>query len=258
MKKLLSCILAAALSVTLFTSCGNQDASTNSDSKGQLVMATEAGFAPYEYIEGGKVAGIDVDIANEIAKEMGKELVIKDMDFTNALAAAQNGKADFAAAGISITPERLETMDFTIEYATSKQVVVVKSGDNSVTSEESLSEKVIGVQAGTTGDLVYGDKENPVQPKELKSYKKYSLAADDLKKERIDCIVMDELPAKLLVEANGGELEISNTELFTDAYGFAIKKGNTELQQAMNKVLQRLMDEGKIEEFTEKHVKASL
>lgn len=259
MKKVLALIVATGMTAALLASCGSkgkEDANGSGDGD-YLIMATEAGFAPYEYVDGDEVVGIDVEIAKEIAKEMGKELKIQDMDFTAALTSVQQGQADFAAAGISITPERQEQMDFSIEYATSTQVIVVKTGDTSIASEEDLSNKVVGVQTGTTGDLVYGDPENAVQPKELKQYKKYTQAAADLKNGKIDCIVMDELPAQLLVEANEG-LEISSTELFTDSYGLAIKKGNTELKETIDKVLQRLIDEGKIQEYTEKYSKEAL
>ena len=251
MKKMIAAALAAVMCLAVFSGCKKKDTD-------KLIMATEAGFAPYEYVKGEDVVGIDVEIAKAIAKEMGKELEIKDMAFDAALMAVQNGTADFAAAGISITPERLEKMDFTIEYATSKQVVVVKKGDTSVTKEDDLKTKVMGGQQGTTAQLVYDDPDSEgVLPKEFKAYKKYSVAAKDLTEGRIDCIVMDELPAKLLVEKTEG-LEISNAELFTDKYGMAIKKGNTELQEAMNKALQKLIDDGSIQKWTEQHSKEAL
>ena len=144
MKKGIAAALAAVLCMAVFSGCKNDETGSNastasgSSEKAKLVMATEAGFAPYEYVKGEEVVGIDVEIAKAIAAEMGRELEIKDMAFDSALIAVQNGQADFAAAGISITPDRLEKMDFTIEYAPSKQVVVVKKGDSSVTKAEDL------------------------------------------------------------------------------------------------------------------------
>ncbi len=251
MKKILCAVLAATLCATLFAGCGNNN------EKKTLIMATEAGFAPYEYMVGEDVVGIDVDIAKAIAKEMGMELEIKDMSFDGALLAVQNGTVDFAAAGISVTPDRQEKMDFTIEYAISKQVVVVKKGDTSITKEDDLTQKIVGGQSGTTAQLVYGDPENSVVPKEFKDYPKYSQAATELKNGAIDCIVMDELPAQLLVAKNEG-LEIANAELFTDKYGMAIKKGNTELKAAMDAALQKLIDDGSIDTWTKKHSEDAL
>ena len=255
---LLAVVMVAALALT---ACGGESGSSGSDSasddasgstatNGQLVMATEAGFAPYEYYgEGNEIVGVDVDIANEIAKAMGKELVISDMNFDAILSAVSSGKADFGAAGLSITEERLKEVDFTIEYATSKQVIIVKEGSD-ITSSDDLAGKTVGVQTGTTADLYISDE---MPDTSVQQYTKYMEAASDLLNGRIDAIVMDSLPADELVKANAG-LVILEKELFTDKYGMAVKKGNTELLNQLNEVLQKLMDEGKIEEYTINHL----
>ena len=218
---------------------------------GKLIMVTEAGFAPYEYTEDGEtVIGVDVDIANEIAKALGRELEIQNMDFDSALLAVQQGKADFAAAGISVTPEREEVMDFTIEYTTSKQVVVINKEAARVASVDDLTaDTVVGVQAGTVADSYCQDD---LGTKDLKQYSKFMEAAMDLKNDKIDCIIMDSLPAEEMVKAND-DLEILDGEVFTDKYAIAVEKGNTELLDQINEVLQKLVDEGKVEEFIVNH-----
>ncbi len=218
---------------------------------GKLIMVTEAGFAPYEYTEDGEtVIGVDVDIANEIAKALGRELEIQNMDFDSALLAVQQGKADFAAAGISVTPEREEVMDFSIEYATSKQVVVINKEAARVASVDDLTaDTVVGVQAGTVADSYCQDD---LGTKDLKQYSKFMEAAMDLKNDKIDCIIMDSLPAEEMVKAND-DLEILDGEVFTDKYAIAVEKGNTELLDQINEVLQKLVDEGKVEEFIVNH-----
>lgn len=253
---LLAVIMMAALALT---ACGGEGGSSNSGSAsdsnsenagGKLIMATEAGFAPYEYYgEGNKIVGVDVDIANEIAKALGKELVVSDMNFDSILNAVSSGKADFGAAGLSITEERLKEVDFTIEYATSKQVIVVKK-DSAIQSGDDLAGKTVGVQTGTVADLYISDE---MADTTAKQYTKYMEAASDLNNGRIDAIVMDSLPAAELVKANDG-LVILEKELFTDKYGLAVKKGNTELLNKLNEVLEQLMKDGKIEEFTIKHL----
>ena len=100
----------------------------NKKNNNQLVMVTEAGFAPYEYYENETIVGVDIDIAKEIAKEMGKELVVKDVYFNSIISELKSGKGDFAAAGMSITEDRLKQVDFSVEYAVSRQVVVVLKG----------------------------------------------------------------------------------------------------------------------------------
>ena len=212
--------------------------------KNEIIMVTEAGFAPYEYYENGEIVGVDVAIAKEIAKELGKKLVVKNVDFDSIVSELKSGKADFAAAGMSITEERKKQVDFTIEYVTSNQVVVVKK-DSSLNDITQLDGKRIAVQLGTVGDSYVTEN---YKNSEINRQKKFLVAAEAVKNNKADCIVMDQIPAQQLVSQNP-ELKILDGILFKDSYGMAVKKGNTELLDAMNTVLQRLIDEGKIEEY---------
>ncbi len=242
MKKKITLLAATILTLAALTSC------TKTTEK--LIMATEAGFAPYEYSEDGTtVIGVDVDIANEIAKAMGKELEIQNTTFDGALLAVQKGKVDFAAAGISVTEDRKEKMDFTIEYATSKQVIVVNKEAGVVNGVDDIkAETIVGVQMGNVADFYVTEEMDCV----VNQYNKFLEAAQDLKNNKIDCIVMDSLPAEEMVKANP-ELAILEEELFTDKYAIAVQKGNTEMLDAINKVLESLIAEGKIDEFTISH-----
>ena len=207
-------------------------------------MVTEAGFAPYEYYENGEIVGVDVAIAKEIAKDLGKKLVVKNVDFDSIVSELKSGKADFAAAGMSITEERKKQVDFTIEYVTSNQVVVVKK-DSSLNDITQLDGKRIAVQLGTVGDSYVTEN---YKNSEINRQKKFLVAAEAVKNNKADCIVMDQIPAQQLVSQNP-ELKILDGILFKDSYGMAVKKGNTELLDTMNTVLQRLIDEEKIEEY---------
>ena len=232
-------IIILLLSLFLISGCGNDDDT--------LVMVTEAGFAPYEYYENGEIVGADVDIAKEIAKKLGKELVIKDVAFDSIINEVKTGKADFGAAGISYSDERAEKVDFTINYTTSKQIVIVKEDSNITTND--LDNLKIAVQLGSVGDS-YVTKNYPNA--EVVRQKKYLAAIEDLKTYKVDCVVMDELPAKEILEENSG-LKILENELFTDTYGMIVKKGNKELLNAINAKLEELMKNGKIEEFIINH-----
>lgn len=240
MKRLFKYFVCLTTMFMLF-GCGKDDS--------KIVMVTESGFAPYEYRSGDEVVGVDVDIAREIAKELNKELVIKDVDFGSIINELNSGKADFAAAGMSIDEERKKSVDFSIEYATSEQVVVVRKGYDKIKSINDLENKIISVQLGTVADTYLTDKFNNVK---LFRQKKFLAAAEDVKTGKSDCIVMDKLPAIELVKSNP-ELEILNVALFTDKYAIAVKKGNTELLNKINSVLERLMKEGKIEEYIVNH-----
>ena len=214
----------------------------------KLVLVTEAGFAPYEFYQDGEIVGVDIDIAKEIAKELGKELVVKDVSFDFLINEVKSGKADFAAAGISITDERKKQVDFTDEYTVSNQVVVVKK-DSPITSFDEISNKKIAVQLGTVADLYISDNYPDAT---LVQHKKYLSAVEDVKADKVDCLIMDELPAKEIVKANS-ELKIMDGVLFQDRYGMIVKKGNDKLRKQINKVLKRLIDDGTIENLVLKY-----
>ena len=224
------------------TGCGKNE--------NELVLATEAGFAPYEYYEDGKVVGVDIDIAKEIAKELGKELVIKDVSFDFVINEVKSGKADFAAAGISITPEREKEVDFTIEYTTSNQVVVVKKG-SPITKFDDIKDKKIAVQLGSVADLYV---EENYKKATIVPHKKYLSAVEDVKTNKADCIIMDELPAREIVKENDN-LVILDGFLFQDKYGMIVKKGNDELKDKINKVLERMKNDGTIDKLVLEHSK---
>lgn len=214
----------------------------------ELVMVTEAGFAPYEYYENGEIVGVDIDIAQEIAKELGKELVVKDVAFDSIINEVKTGKADFGAAGISYTSERAEQVDFSINYSVSKQVVVVKE-NSKITNIDSISNKKIAVQLGSVADTYVTDEYKNAN---ITREKKYLAAIQDLKDDKVDCVVMDELPAKEILNNNTG-LKILSGSLTNDSYGMIVKKGNIELLEAINKVLEKLKKDGTIDNYIINH-----
>lgn len=222
---------------------------SDQDINNKLVMATEAGFAPYEFYENQNIVGVDVEIGREIAKAMGKELYVKDIAFDSLINELKTGKADFVAAGMSITEERLEEVDFTVEYATSRQVVVVRKDNNEIKNPEDIIGKKVVVQLGTVADTVLTSDYKDV---EVLRQKKYLSGVEDVKAKKVDAMVMDYLPAKEIVKENS-DLKILPRELFEDKYGMAVRKGNTELLNQINSVLERLMKEGKINEYIIKY-----
>ena len=156
MKKKVLSVLLVAVCVLSMAACGSkkEDSSAgDSGKKEKLVMATNAEFPPYEFYEGKEVVGIDADIAAAVAEEMGMELEIEDMAFDSIITAVTSGKADIGAAGMTVTEERLENVDFTDTYATATQVIIVKE-DSAIAGPDDLTGKKIGVQLGTTGDIL--------------------------------------------------------------------------------------------------------
>ena len=214
----------------------------------ELVMVTEAGFAPYEYYDGGEIVGVDVDIAKEIAKYLNKTLVVKDIAFDSIINEVKTGKADFGAAGISYSEDRAKNVDFSINYSVSKQVVIV-SNNSSINNIDSISNKKIAVQLGSIADTYVTEKYKDAS---IVRQKKYLAAIEDLKTGKVDCVVMDELPAKEIVSSNSG-IKILDGSLTNDSYGMVVKKGNKELLDAINTVLEKLKNEGKIDEYIINH-----
>lgn len=214
----------------------------------ELIMVTEAGFAPYEYYDGGEIVGVDVDIAKEIAKYLGKILVVKDIAFDSIINEVKTGKADFGAAGISYSENRAKNVDFSINYSVSKQVVIVSNNSN-INNVNNISNKKIAVQLGSIADTFVTEN---FKNASIVRQKKYLAAIEDLKAGKVDCVVMDELPAKEIVASNSG-IKILDGSLTNDSYGMVVKKGNKELLDAINTVLEKLKNEGKIDEYIINH-----
>jgi ABC-type amino acid transport substrate-binding protein len=172
-----------------------------------LTMGTNAEFPPYEYYEGDAVVGIDAEIAAAIADQLGMKLKIEDMEFDGIIAAVQSGKIDMGMAGMTVTDERKQSVNFSNSYATGVQVIIVREG-SAITSADDLAKEgnnyTIGVQTGTTGDIYatsdFGDKGLAT----IEEYNKGADAVQALISGKIDCVIIDNEPAKAFVAANNG------------------------------------------------------
>lgn len=248
MKKLLALILAL-LMVLAFAGCGNNEVVEEKD---VLTMGTNAAFPPYEMVdENGAIIGIDAEIAQAIAEKLGMELEIKDMAFDSLITAVSSGSVDVVLAGMTVTEERKEAVNFSESYATGIQVVIVTE-DSEIAAIEDLAGKKIGVQSGTTGDIYCADE---FGEEAIARYDNGALAVQALQNGQVDCVVIDNEPAKAFVEANEG-LKILATEYAVENYAAAIAKDNTELLEAFNAALAELKAEGKIDEIVGKYISA--
>ena len=218
---------------------------------GVLTMGTNATFPPYEYKDGDDVVGIDAEIAQALADKLGLQLEIVDMDFDSLVASVQSGKIDMSLAGMTVTEDRKQNVDFTDSYATGVQVIIVKE-DSDIASADDLEGKLIGVQQGTTGHLYCSDDfgEDNVIP-----YANGATAVQALLQGKVDCVVIDQEPAKAFVEANEG-LKILETAYTTEDYAAAVSKDNPALTAALNSALQELKDDGTIQGILDKYIKA--
>ncbi len=242
MKKSLTIILAVCAMITL---CACSSSSSN-----KLVMATNAAFPPYESVDGNEIVGIDPEIAKLIADDLGKELVIEDMAFDSIIAAVQTGKADIAMAGMTVTEDRKQNIDFSDPYTEAAQVIVVKT-DSAVASPDDLAGKTIGVQIGTTGDIYAEDIENAT----IERYSKYFEAINALVQGKIDAVIVDREPAKVFVNDNA-ELKLIDEEFTVEEYAIGVSKENTQLLNDINASLKKLQESGKIDEIINKYISA--
>ena len=217
---------------------------------GTLVMATNAEFPPYEYYEDGDIVGIDVEIAKAIAAKLGMELQIEDMAFDAIIPAVTSGKADFGAAGMTVTEERQRSVEFTDTYANSHQVAIVKE-DSDITGSDALAGKIIGVQLGTTGDALATE----IKDATVERYNKGLEAVQSLTQGKIDAVVIDQATAEAFVKKTEG-IKILEEKMSEEEYAIAIKKGNMELVEKMNEAIKELKEEGKIDEIVAKYMDA--
>ncbi|MCX7614140.1 MAG: transporter substrate-binding domain-containing protein [Clostridiales bacterium] len=236
---------------------------------GKIIMLTNAQFPPFEYLgDDNKPAGVDVDVANEIAKDLGVKLEIVNMDFDGLLNALQSGKGDFIAAGMTIKPERAKSVDFSVEYVTSSQYIIMRDSDK-FNKLEDLKGKKVGVQLGTTGDYLVTDAINGTKDDTGKhtkgvlegsgavvsEYKTALEAALDLKAKRLDAVVVDKDPANAIAAENKGLVVSASAVGDSEKYAVAVKKGNKELLDAVNSTLNRLIKDGSIQKYIINHTK---
>lgn len=269
MKKFIALVLLVAVFATLgLTACGSKDDNTPTTAASQgttgeakatvktakdgvLTMVTNAEFPPYEYYDGDKIVGIDAEVAQLIAEKLGLTLEIVDGDFNAVVPGVQSGKYDMGMAGLTVNEDRLKSVDFTTSYAKGIQVVIVKE-DSGIQSIDDLAGKKIGVQETTTGDIYassdFGD-ENVVK------YASGAVAVEGLKAGKVDCVIIDNEPAKAYVAANEG-LKILETTYADEDYAIAVSKDNPELRNAIDAALKELIADGSLQKIVDKYIAA--
>ena len=255
MKKYLALLLAAIMALSL-AACASTS-KTEETASAKLTMATEATFPPYEYYDGDAIVGIDVEVAQAIADKLGMELEVTDIAFDSIIPGVQTGKYDMGMAGMTVTDERKEQVNFSDSYATGVQVVIVKD-DSPITSVDDLfadgASTVVGTQAGTTGFIYATSDIEDAGLGTVKSFGKTTDAVEALKNGQVDCVILDNEPAKALVAANEG-LHILDTEYAVEDYAIAIAKENTDLLEKVNKALSELTADGTLQSIVDKYIK---
>lgn len=267
MKRLAAVALSAVMAMSMLAGCGSSSSTDKSESAstaavsgdtasvttvtdGVLTMATNAYFPPYEYYEGTEVVGIDAEIAQAIADKLGLELKIEDMEFDSIITSIQTGKADMGLAGMTVTDERKQSVNFSDTYATGIQSVIVPE-DSDIQSVDDLKGKKIGVQLATTGDIYAKDD---FGEDNVEEYNKGNDAVMALSTGKIDAVIIDNQPAKSYVESTDG-LKILDTEYVEEEYAAALSKDNEALLDAVNTALSELKADGTIQKILDKYIK---
>ena len=267
--RLLAVVLAALMAVMCFAACtvaeneaeapdvaeNNAEAEVAPETeKKVLKMGTNAYFQPYEFYEGDKIVGIDAEIAAAIAEKLDMELVIEDMQFDSILTAVQTGSVDFGMAGMTVTEKRLESVNFTSSYATGVQSIIVKEGSPITTVDDLYAEGAaykVGVQLGTTGDIYASDDfgADNVSP-----FANGNEAVMALNGGAVDCVIIDNQPAKALVAENEG-LVILETAYADEEYAICVAKENEELLFNLNAAIEELIADGTVDAIVAKYIK---
>ncbi len=272
-------IIALALVTVMLMSAMLVLSSCNKDDN-VLVLATNAAFPPYEYVEGDDFAGIDVEIAKAIADKLDMELRIEDVEFGSIIGGVVEGKYDIGMAGMTVTEKRKKSVSFSDTYATGVQVIIVKEGssiaslddifvfgdDGNPTALKNTDVKV-GVQQDTTGDIYSSDditkwglnnvaEDGTVITDRIVRFKTGAEAVEALKTDKVDMVIIDNEPAKSFVAANEGKIHIldGDNEYANEDYAICIAKENTELLEKINAALADLKKEGIIDKIVDKYI----
>ncbi len=248
--KIVSLAAAAVMGLAVLSGCGDKQG-------GDLVMGTNAAFPPFEFTTSnglvGEFDGIDVAIAKKIAENQGKNLVIEDMEFDGLIAAVSTGKVDMAVAGMTATPERAQSVDFSDTYFVASQVMLVAPDNTDITKAEDLKNgKTVGVVLGYTGDGIVTDDLGVAEDKITRANRAIDIV-QDVKNGKLDAVVVDSATGKALAEKNDLKV-VEDPEAFdTEEYAIAVKKGNTELLEAINKTLEEMKANGEIDALAEQY-----
>lgn len=252
--KWMTTLLIVLLFVIVLAACGgnSEEASgTEDDGKLKLVAGTEATYAPMEYIdENGEIVGIDIDIVNAIAEEIGAEVEFQNIGWDPLFPAVKNGEIDFAVSSITITEDRKEEYDFTEPYYVANQLILVPE-DSDIKSFQDLKDKRVAVQISTTGHevvkkLLGETSDQIVAPENL------PLAINEMLNGNADAVVGDNAPVLEYMKSNPDVVlkTIEDDEFEKEYYGLMVRKGNTELLNILNEGIQKIKENGKLEEIT--------
>ncbi len=261
MKKAIALLLAGAMTAALMAGCGNKAASSSADASGSaaiadgvLTVGTNAEFPPFEYVgDDGQPDGFDMALIKAIGDKMGVKVEIQNMEFASLVSSIGN-KIDVAIAGMTVTEERKQTVDFSDSYYDAVQYVITPKGSPLATADD-LKGKTIGVQLGTTGDFIAQDIEGST----VSSYNKAVDAVNDLINGRVDLVIVDKNPAMVFAGKYPDDVEALDGAQFgfeVENYAIAMPKGDKALSDAINGAIKDLKADGTFDKLVKEYIEA--
>lgn len=228
------------LTMFMFVACGKEE-------KKVLYVGTNAEFPPFEYLEKNEIVGFDIDFINALGKELGREIVMKDMSFDGLLPALQSRKVDIVIAGMTATEERKKSVNFSEPYYSANQVIVLKEDNTDIKDFDDLKDKKIGVMLGFTGDLV-------VTEMGLSSEKFNAAYAGimALQNNKLDAVVLDSETATNYIKNNKG-LKLAEGKGESEDYAIAIRKEDKQLLEEINRAIVTLKSNGEFDKILKKY-----
>lgn len=252
MKKFLSALLVAVMTMSLLTACGSTTEETAALADGVLTVGTNAEFPPFEYVnDNGEPDGFDMALIKAIGEKMGVEVQVENMEFAS-LISSIGSKIDVAIAGMTVTDERKETVDFSESYYEAVQYVILPAGSEIATADD-LKNKAIGVQLGTTGDFIASEIEGAT----VSQYNKAVDAVNDLINERVDCVIIDKNPALVFEGKFEGQVVAVDGAQFgfePEYYAIAMPKGDAVLVEKVNAALADIKADGTFDELVKTYI----
>jgi ABC-type amino acid transport/signal transduction systems, periplasmic component/domain len=217
----------------------------------EVVVGTNAEFMPFEFTNSDReIVGYDIDIIHAVGKEAGFAVMMRNQAFDTLIEGLESGRLDAVISGMTITDVRRNRVDFSEPYYNAAQVIVVQDTTEGITVIDDIKDKKVGVQLGTTGDLMAGEAMGEKNPN-LKQFRKYNEVFTELKLGRIDAIVVDLPVANAYLKKLTG-LKISSDVMSEEEYGIAVKKGNKDLMAKINAGLKAIRENGVYDEITAK------
>ena len=262
MKKFIALSLAAVMTMSLLTACGNSETETSATAAasealadGVLTVGTNAEFPPFEYVDdNGEPDGFDIALIKAIGEKLGVTVEVENMEFAS-LVSSIGSKIDVSIAGMTVTDERKESVDFSNSYYEAVQYVILPA-DSEIATAEDLVGKTIGVQLGTTGDIIASED---IADTTVQQYNKGVDAVNDLINGRVDCVIIDKNPALVFAGKFEGQVVAVDGAQFNfepEEYAIAIPKGDTALADAVNKALEEIKADGTFDELVKTYIEA--